>query len=78
MGMKIDEIEKMILAAIPDATVDIKDLAGDDNHYSATIISSKFKGMTKVNQHKMVYAALDGKMGGTLHALSLTTRIPTE
>ena len=78
MGMKRDEIESMILASIPDATVDIKDLAGDDNHYAATVTSNKFKGMTKVNQHKMVYDALRRKMGGTLHALSLTTLVPND
>ena len=78
MGMKRDEIESMILASIPDATIDIKDLAGDDNHYAATVTSNKFKGMTKVNQHKMVYDALGGKMGGTLHALSLTTLVPND
>ena len=76
MGMKINEIEEMILQAIPDAKVIIKDLAGDDNHYAATITSSLFEGKTKVNQHKMIYDALEGKMGGVLHALSLTTLTP--
>ena len=76
MGMKKEEIIEMIVKAIPDATVEVKDLAGDDNHYAATITSSLFEGITKVNQHKMVYDALEGKMGGVLHALSLTTLTP--
>ena len=76
MGMKKEEIIKMIIKALPDAKVEVKDLAGDDNHYSATVISSLFEGKTKVNQHKMVYDALEGKMGGVLHALSLTTLTP--
>ena len=58
--------------------VEIKDLAGDDNHYAATVTSNLFKGINKVNQHKMVYEALDGKMGGVLHALSLTTLTPKD
>ena len=76
MGMKKDEIIEMIVKTLPDAKVEVKDLAGDDNHYSATITSSLFEGKTKVNQHKMVYDALEGKMGGVLHALSLTTLTP--
>ena len=76
MGMKKEEIIKMIVKALPDAKVEVKDLAGDDNHYAATITSSLFKGKTKINQHKMVYDALGGKMGGVLHALSLTTLTP--
>ena len=76
MGMKKEEIIEMIVKALPDAKVEVKDLAGDDNHYSATITSSLFEGKTKINQHKMVYAALEGKMGGVLHALSLTTLTP--
>ena len=76
MGMKKEEIIEMIVKALPDAKVDVKDLAGDDNHYSATITSSLFEGKTKINQHKMVYEALEGKMGGVLHALSLTTLTP--
>ena len=76
MGMKKDEIIEMIIKALPDAKVEVKDLAGDDNHYAATITSSLFKGKTKVAQHKMVYDALEGKMGGVLHALSLTTLTP--
>lgn len=76
MGMKKEEIIEMILKALPDAKVEVKDLAGDDNHYSATVTSTLFEGKTKVNQHKMVYDALEGKMGGVLHALSLTTLTP--
>ena len=76
MGMKKEEIVSMIIKSIPDAKVEIKDLAGDDNHYAATITSNLFQGKTKVNQHKMVYDALEGKMGGVLHALSLTTLTP--
>ena len=76
MGMKKKEIIEMIAKALPDAKVDVKDLAGDDNHYAATVTSSLFEGKTKVVQHKMVYDALDGKMGGILHALSLTTLTP--
>tara|TARA_Y200000002_G_scaffold328887_1_gene292714 strand:- start:286 stop:522 length:237 start_codon:yes stop_codon:yes gene_type:complete len=76
MGMKKEELVSMIIKAMPDAKVEIKDLAGDDNHYAATITSTLFEGKTKVNQHKMVYDALEGKMGGILHALSLTTLTP--
>ena len=76
MGMKKEEIIKMIVKALPDAKVEVKDLAGDDNHYAATVTSNLFEGKTKVTQHKMVYDALDGKMGGVLHALSLTTLTP--
>jgi stress-induced morphogen len=73
MGMKVDEIKSLILKSIPDAEIEIKDLAGDDNHYAATVKSKVFDGKTKVQQHKLVYDALEGRMGGVLHALSLTT-----
>ncbi len=73
MGLKIAEIESMIKEAIPDAEITIEDLAGDENHYSATIKSSIFSGKTKVEQHKIVYKALKGKMGNELHALALNT-----
>ena len=76
MGMKKEEIINMIEKALPDAKVEVKDLAGDDNHYAATVTSSLFEGKTKLDQHKMVYDALEGKMGGVLHALSLTTSTP--
>ena len=74
MAMDIKEIEKFIKEALPDATVDIQDLAGDNNHYSATIVSSQFSGKSKIEQHKMVYASLKGKMGNELHALAIKTK----
>ena len=73
MGLKLNEIEKLIKEAIPDAEITIKDLAGDENHYSATIKSKVFAGKSKIDQHKMVYKALKGKMGNELHALALNT-----
>ena len=73
MGMKGSEIEAYIRAAFPDAEIEMKDLAGDDNHWSATIRSSAFIGKSRVAQHQMVYAALKGNMGGVLHALQLQT-----
>ena len=74
MAMDLLEIEKLIKEALPDASVNIKDLAGDGNHYSATVISSQFKGKSKIEQHKMVYNSLKGKMGNELHALALVTK----
>ena len=76
MPMDSRDIESMIKAAIPDAQVEIKDLAGDGDHYAATVVSAAFKGKTRVQQHQMVYAALQGNMGGVLHALALTTKAP--
>jgi stress-induced morphogen len=73
MAMAAADIERMIKDAIPDAQVEIKDLAGDGDHYAATVVSATFKGMPKVKQHQLVYAALKGNMGGVLHALALTT-----
>jgi stress-induced morphogen len=73
MGMKAEEIERFIKDAFPDADVTISDLAGDDNHWSAVVTSSAFKGKSRVQQHQMVYAALKGNMGGVLHALQLQT-----
>ena len=73
MSLKLDEIKILIKTAIPDAEIVIKDLAGDDNHYSATIKSKLFSGKTKIEQHKLVYKALNGKMGNELHALELNT-----
>ena len=73
MGLKLEEIKSLIKSAIPDAEITIEDLAGDDNHYSATIKSKVFAGKNKVEQHKLVYKALNGKMGNELHALSLMT-----
>ena len=73
MAMTARDIEVMIKQALPDATVVIKDLAGDGNHYSAEVVSAAFKGKSRVQQHKLVYDALKGNMGGVLHALALTT-----
>lgn len=77
MAMEATEIEAMILAAFPDAMVDIRDLAGDGDHYSARVVSAAFAGMNRVRQHQAVYAALKGKMGTDLHALALETAIPS-
>ena len=76
MAMAAADIEAMILGAFPDARVDITDLAGDGDHYAATVTSAAFKGMPRIKQHQAVYAALGGRMGGELHALQLTTKIP--
>ena len=72
--MNLKEIESMIKEALPDAIIDIQDLAGDGNHYSATITSSAFNGKSKIEQHKMSYNSLKGKMGNELHALALKTK----
>ena len=74
MAMNLKEIEKLIKESIPDALVEIQDLAGDGNHYSATISSSIFIGKSKIEQHKIVYASLRGKMGNELHALAIKTK----
>lgn len=76
MPMAASEIEAMILAAIPDAHVEITDLAGDGDHYAAKVTSAAFVGLPRVKQHQLVYAALGGRMGGVLHALQLTTATP--
>ena len=73
MALKIEEIENLIKESIPDAEIIIKDLAGDENHYSATIKSKVFTGKSKIEQHKLVYKALKGKMGNEWHALALNT-----
>ena len=73
MALSIKEITNLIKTAIPDATIEIKDLMGDNNHYSAKIISNMFNGKSKIEQHKIVYRALGEKMGNELHALALTT-----
>ncbi len=75
MGMKGADIEAMIREAFPDADIEMRDLAGDDNHWAATVKSAAFAGKSRVQQHQMVYAALKGNMGGVLHALQLTTAI---
>ena len=72
--MDLKEIENLIKEALPGAQVEIQDLAGDGNHYSATVISSEFSGKTKIQQHKMVYDSLKGKMGNELHALAIKTK----
>ena len=74
MAMDLKEIEKYIKEALPDASIDIQDLAGDGNHYSATITSTQFSGNSKIDQHKMVYNSLKGKMGNELHALAIKTK----
>ena len=76
MPMSAAEIESAIKAVLPDADVEIQDLAGDGDHYRATVTSSAFAGMPRVRQHKLVYEALGGRMGGALHALALTTKTP--
>ena len=73
MALKIEEIKSLIRESMPDAEIIIKDLAGDENHYSATIKSKIFSGKSKIEQHKLVYKALKGKMGNELHALALNT-----
>ena len=73
MSLKLEEIKSLIIEAMPDAEVTIQDLAGDENHYSATIKSKIFIGKSKIEQHKLVYKALNGKMGNELHALALNT-----
>jgi stress-induced morphogen len=78
MAMPAAEIERLILAAFPDARVEIKDLLGDGDHYSATVVSAAFKGKSRVQQHQLVYGALKGQMGGALHALALQTSVPKE
>ena len=73
MSLKLEEIKSLIKKSIPDAEIAIQDLAGDENHYSATIKSKIFVGKSRIEQHKLVYKALNGKMGNELHALALTT-----
>lgn len=78
MAMDAREIESLIKQAMPDATVEIRDLAGDGDHYAAHITSTAFKGKNRVQQHQLVYAALQGRMGGELHALALQTAVPED
>ena len=77
MAMAASEIERLILTALPDARVEIRDLAGDGDRYAARVVSAAFAGMPRVRQHQLVYAALKGKMGGELHALALETSAPS-
>lgn len=78
MAMEAGEIEAMIKQGIPDAQVTISDLRGDGNHYSALVVSQSFSGKSRVQQHKMVYDALQGKMGTDLHAMAVQTAVPDE
>jgi len=77
MPMAASEIERLIQEALPDARIEIRDLAGDGDHYAAHVVSASFAGMPRVRQHQAVYAALGGRMGGELHALQLTTAAPS-
>ena len=76
MAMAASEIERLIKDSIPDALVTIEDLRGDGDHYAAYVVSSAFIGKSRIQQHQMVYKALQGRMGGELHALALQTSIP--
>lgn len=76
MPMLASDIEKLIKSHIPDAEVTIRDLAGDGDHYAATVIAESFRGKSRVQQHQIVYRALQGQMGGALHALALQTGVP--
>ncbi len=78
MAMSLEKLKEFIVTAFPDAQIEIKDLAGDNDHFAATITSNAFKGKTRIRQHQMVYEALQGHMGTRLHALSLKTQIPSE
>jgi len=78
MPMSGHEIERLIKARFPDATVELKDLAGDDDHWAAHVVTSAFKGKSRVEQHQLVYEALGGRMGDVLHALALTTAAPKD
>ena len=78
MAMAANEIENLIKEALPDAVVSIDDLRGDGDHYSAQVVSAAFKGKSRVQQHQMVYEALQGRMGGQLHALALQTSVPKD
>lgn len=76
MAMDAAEIERLIKTALPDAKVEIRDLAGDGDHYAAEVVSEAFRGKSRVQQHQLVYQALKGNMGGELHALALQTSVP--
>ncbi|MGC9270261.1 BolA family protein [Acidiphilium sp.] len=76
MAMSVAEIEQLIKSALPDARIIVEDLAGDGDHYAASVISEQFRGISRVRQHQMVYAALQGRMGDALHALALQTSAP--
>jgi len=76
MAMEASEIERLIRAGLPDAQIVIRDLAGDGNHYHATVVSEAFRGKSRVQQHQLVYKAIGEQMGGVLHALALQTEVP--
>ena len=76
--MRAEDIERLIREALPDAQVEIKDLRGDGDHFQAHVVSAAFTRKTRVQQHQMVYAALQGRVGGVLHALALTTAVPAQ
>ena len=78
MAMAAADIERLILERFPDAKVEIEDLAGDGDHYSASVVTEEFRGRSRVQQHQMVYEALKGNMGGVLHALALKTSAPQQ
>ena len=76
MPMSATDIERLIKARLPDAVIELKDLAGDNDHWAAHVVSAAFAGKSRVQQHQMIYDALGGRMGGVLHALQLTTGAP--
>jgi stress-induced morphogen len=78
MPMSVQELDSSLRAAFPDAEIVIEDLAGDGDHYRARIVAAAFRGLSRVKQHQLVYAALKGRMGGELHALALETAAPTD
>jgi stress-induced morphogen len=76
MGMSAQEIERMVKEALPDATIELVDMAGDNDHYGITVTSAAFAGLSRVAQHQLVFGALKGGMGTRLHALAVTTKLP--
>ncbi|HXE01994.1 MAG TPA: BolA family transcriptional regulator [Hyphomicrobium sp.] len=78
MAMSAAEIERLIKATFPDARIELRDLAGDNDHWAAHVVSSAFKGKSRIQQHQMIYEALGGRVGGALHALQLTTALPAD
>jgi stress-induced morphogen len=78
MAMPAAEIERLIKATFPDARIELRDLAGDNDHWAAHVVSSAFKGKSRIQQHQMIYEALGGRVGGALHALQLTTALPAD
>jgi len=78
MAMSAAEIERLIKATFPDARIELRDLAGDNDHWAAHVVSSAFKGKSRIQQHQMIYEALGGRVGGALHALQLTSALPAD